>query len=401
MRRMDTATTVPDMALEVHLFVRKLVQPAGGDLDFDDREKLHVEIKEWIEKIQTWEHCDLVHEIGPLSKYIREVMTHMKNEGGLVFKLQKAEALEVQQFDSLNMGYEKMVEKQRAKFEAKEITQENLAKALETLGEWRVKRQEANKVELNNLRKEIRDLGLTISRSLDALIDAAQSWFGDDLLEAPPKDAIMEELEGLMGNLDTTMEKPTSVLGGVATPPPMLPDAQPESLSPSKAESQQEPVIPAAQPTPPTHAEMEVSGVMTAPTPEDTALKHIAQMEDGPLKSSLLALCEASVSKAPLLPKNPTCYINNIIYHDICLRSRSRYIYIYSHIALFHFNDLTFNLIPMLPLRIHGPSTWIEIAGACIGSRCCRSNHAAIGYHAASGFTSGILVALDCSNHSS
>ena len=50
MRRMDTATTVPDMALEVHLFVRKLVQPAGGDLDFDDREKLHVEIKEWIEK---------------------------------------------------------------------------------------------------------------------------------------------------------------------------------------------------------------------------------------------------------------------------------------------------------------------------------------------------------------
>ena len=171
------------------------------------------------------------------------------------------------------------------------------------MGNGEFKRQEANKVEPNNLRKEIRDLGLTISRSLDALIDAAQSWFGDDLQEAPPKDAIMEELEGLMGNLDTTMEKPTLVLGDVATPPPMLPDAQPESLSPSKAESQQEPVIPAA------HAEMEVSGVMTAPTPEDTALKHIAQMEDGPVKSSLLALCEASVSKAPLLPKNPTCYI--------------------------------------------------------------------------------------------
>ena len=36
---------------------------------------------------------------------------------------------------------------------------------------------------------------------------------------------------------------------------------------------------------------------MTQPTPEETALKHINGMEDGPMKSALLALCEASVSK--------------------------------------------------------------------------------------------------------
>ena len=321
---MDTKSTVPDIALEVHLFVRKLVQPGHGDRDFNDREKLHVEIKEWIEKITSWGHhtSDLNHEFGALSTHIQEVMTLMQNEGVLGDKLQKAESVEAQHRESFNLGYQKMVEKQQAKFQAKEISEENLKKNLETLQGWRIRRQEMNQVDANNLRKEIRDLGLKMPNALDALIDEAQKHTDDfnyacmqvtpqDQNPGSPKDAIMEELEGILdkGSLqDMEMRKiltqRTLVLGEQDdTPEPLLPDAQPASLSPSKSASQQVLQVPAAQPSPPSQLEKDDEGVMKTPTPEDNALKHIALMEDGPVKSSLLALCEASVSKAPILSK--------------------------------------------------------------------------------------------------
>ena len=50
LRRMDTATTVPSVGLECHLFMVKLL----GDHDFADRENPHDEILEWITKMKSW-----------------------------------------------------------------------------------------------------------------------------------------------------------------------------------------------------------------------------------------------------------------------------------------------------------------------------------------------------------
>ena len=73
-----------------------------------------------------------------------------------------------------------------------------------------------------------------------------------------------------------------------------------------------EDVVPAAQPTPESTEEVQVTqqgstGELRAPSCEETATKYIQQLEDGPTKQALMSLCEASLAKVGY---HMMCYVS-------------------------------------------------------------------------------------------
>ena len=306
---MDTKSTIPDIGLEIHLFLQS-VAGQDGDSDLHDREKKHTLISDWITKVESWNgpfhHFD---EMGSLGRPFFGVVTLIREKISLEEKLHDHETVEVVQLAAVERGYHALLTRNTEKF--KDLPHEEKTQAMKALETWKEQKIETIQASAKETKTALRNLALNIRTSMDHFIDEAQRLKNGGLDgglsgDQPGGDVtsledvmIMTELEDLMRGVSlkhsspAVLSMPTLVLGDSAqdVPPPMQHDAQtPQDYDlPKKGGSGTPPQIPET---------LEGSGLMESTTPEETAMKHIKQMEDGPVKSSLIALCEASVSKA-------------------------------------------------------------------------------------------------------
>ena len=235
----------------------------------------------------------------------------IRERNSLEEKLYDHETVEVVQLAAVERGYHALLTRNTEKF--KDLSHEEKNRAMKALETWKEQKIETIQASAKETKTSLSNLALKIRTSMDHFIDEAQrlkngepdagNSGGEPGGEVTSLEdvMIMTELEDLMRGVSlkdsspSVLSMPTLELGAspedVPPPPPMQHDAQtPQDYDvPKKGVSG----------TPPQITEtLEGSGLMESTTPEETAMKHISQMDDGPVKSSLIALCEASVSKA-------------------------------------------------------------------------------------------------------
>ena len=223
---------------------------------------------------------------------------------------------------------------------------------LEALEAWKSTTIEKFKSAINELNQDISDIQVTIASSIDKIICAADEMMSQDsnAVDVAGDAHMMNEMEEILAKMsvsekhnpeedpDSILRAPTLMLGETVpeaetpqesqppvqmvedsppapVPPQILPDRQPESWEQtpnvvSSGTPEQEDhkggeakeIVDPPKETTLTSGDSDAQegtkqGLMAPPSCEETALKHIKDMEDGPTKRALLSLCEASLSK--------------------------------------------------------------------------------------------------------
>ena len=304
-RRTETTTTIPDMGLESHLFMRQL----AGEHDVHDREVLHTRIEEWMCKMFEWHGpgVDWVIETDPLiAPHCKQLVLLLEERDRLGVELKETQKDEGVKTASVLTAYAKMSEKLGEMVGKLNENEAGLEARKESLNTWKEGKLEVIQSSTKEVQHRVSMVNLEIRKRMDMIIDAAQHE--PDVVHVD-EDPLMEELEQLMSNCPTPsgdngpwLNSKTLILGEEASPSPQPQDAQTQRSLPTTPESKTKAdetmgdgELKVEQTEPDGGAPKQVE--MTQPTPEETALKHINGMEDGPMKSALLALCEASVSK--------------------------------------------------------------------------------------------------------
>ena len=273
-------TTVPDIGLECHLFVQKLV----GDHDLGERETLHAKILAWISKMEAWNDDGFIHGFEPvLRPHFVALMTHIRKKENLSHDVEVDGFQSLASIKQIGDAYDAMLLKQQdmhktdmASYHAKQ----------ESLLQWKTQKIQAIEMKSNNLQGELKKTEMTIRDCLDLLLDEVQRAHGHQGaqttdVQTTSNDPMMLELEALMNgsSLDSVLKKRTLELGECGSPPKeTVENAQPPFTQYGSTP------IPESQGT----------TLMQQDTPQEAAFKHISSLEDGPIKSSLMALCSAS-----------------------------------------------------------------------------------------------------------
>lgn len=285
------------------MFMQQLV----GDHDVEARERLHIQISHWFEKMRSWyaEEGDIwVSRLDPVLKPHCESLVVLLNEkDAQMANLHLAQLDEKPKIDEVEKGYKTMLAKLPEIIKKNNEDPKSLDSRTFSLLQRKSGKMDSIKSAGKKLEAELSSLSLKIRACMDLLIDAVQKADNvDECMEVqtdqqvPEKnddDVIMTELEALMAQCvvsngpdvgDSFLREPTLVLvqgdtGANQQDAPMESMPQDAQTPPS-----QEPVVEPSQ----TVATPEADSAQLSP--EEAALKHLQDMEDGPLKSSLLAL---------------------------------------------------------------------------------------------------------------
>ena len=256
---METMTTVPDMGLETHIFMKEL-QQGGGDVEA--REVLHERIEAWLMKMHEWHGpaIEWVFKCDPLIvPDLQQLLLVGESASKTSLELKAAEKTAKEKGLEVENAYSKMMEK----LVAKQFPEDVLLPRQASLASWKKEKLGALELSVDALRQKLQGIYVDIRKHMDHLIDVCQENDDDD------DDPMMAELEVLMEGFTMEGLKGDSSKTFAKDEPPEEPGAE---------GSQHD-------------------AVMAATTPEETALKHISSMDEGPMKSALLALCEATVTK--------------------------------------------------------------------------------------------------------
>ena len=197
LRRMDTATTVPSVGLECHLFMVKLL----GDHDFADRENPHDEILEWITKMKSW--CngtlefinDLDVGVQPIFKELVQLIDQRQE---LVHEFQAFKASQEIRIQE-EKGYTAMLSRQEVQSAKRGDSEQMIEKKQNLLKGWKQDKMDTIERETAAKQGPIEKLCCEIHRKMDAVIDVAQlDPMDHDPVHEGADDAIMAELEQLM-----------------------------------------------------------------------------------------------------------------------------------------------------------------------------------------------------------
>ena len=245
-------STVPDMGLESHIFIQRL---AGAGSDVQSRFHLHDEIEKWLHKMHNWHGpgCEWIAKTDPLiAPHLGRLLTLGDDAGALSAECKKAETDTPKKI----LGVENAAKKMMQNLVDRKLPQDELLQRQASVASWKEEKIAALEATLATLRKQLTEIYANITVHMDKLIDAAQENESMPAGETGAvDDPMMAELEEMMS----------------------------QAFPMTKAE-------PVEEDQPPDQE-------MVQETPEQSALRHIGSMEDGPMKSALLALCEASSTK--------------------------------------------------------------------------------------------------------
>ena len=248
LRRIDTASTVPDIGLECFLFLKRLVGDHGHD--FDERADLRQYIFDWMAKMESWAGSDdYLNEFNePIQGMLRDMLFTARRSEELEIRLSQIHASEVEQVKAVEKGYDIMLLKQKVVSEKKCDSEEVIAAKHKTLMEWKEAKIGSICGGSTKLKSEIDGLQVKLRTSMDAMIEevslAHALEFEDPMATEPVpsnEDVVMRELEDLMNDLSfdktdelaraSILSQKTQVLGEVDQDTPAIesPDSQPLS----------------------------------------------------------------------------------------------------------------------------------------------------------------------------
>ena len=260
-------STVPDVGLECHLFVQKLV----GDHDLGDREQLHDQILAWITKMKSWSGDDFIKGFEPaLTEHFVALMTHIGKKDEVLHDVEAHRFQSITSIKQIEDAHDTML----AKFGKQ---QEDRLRC------WKSEKIEMIETKSKNLEVDLKNAQMKIRGCLDLLLDEIQLAHGSGHHhdESDNNDVqmteMMKELETLIvsgGPVDPVVPKQTLNLGEDAQTP-FTQQSAPPGLALEEPNKDQQ-------------------GTMEQDTPQEAAYKHISTLADGPIKSSLMALCSAS-----------------------------------------------------------------------------------------------------------
>ncbi len=215
---MDTATTVPDLGLESHLFIAKL---AGVDDSFGDRDAVHREIIEWINKLREADDRWL-HELDPsLLDHVKKLVPMMDSQVGLHREVETDRIATNVKISEVEKGFLAMQMKINATASS---TGENLDHKLEALVGWKDGKIADLNRSIQSRETELKSMRRNLRSHLDRMIDDCKDAHtldignGDDILMED--DPIMKEIDALLNSMGTTLQL------GQKTPQLMQHDAQ-------------------------------------------------------------------------------------------------------------------------------------------------------------------------------
>ncbi len=255
---MDTKTTVPDTALECHLFTQRLL----GDHDILAREKLHGEILDWVSKMESWSggNHDFVSDFDPpVAAHFKLLLSMLNQKEMMDLNLTARRDEGTIAINSFEKCFNDMLAKQEALYgnNPGDDGIKKLAEKRALLQTWKDDKIASIQKKITGLETELRKVSVSVRETMDVIIDELQP--GNGMEEPNPmeisdgEDPIMNELVELMSGRklakspeDSILTKRTLELGECGTPPEcILNDAQ------SQQWTQVDNGVPPAQASPP------------------------------------------------------------------------------------------------------------------------------------------------------
>ena len=271
LRTIHTMSTIPDIGLECHCFIKTLQLDGGSDIE--TRENMHQRIAEWVKKLFEWYGDDSwISDTDPLmSPHMKRIVQLLADLDALGSKLINVRM----ETDSKIAHVEKAYEQMMGKLSSQAATPNgSIEMKKQSLVDWKCSKIGALNLVPIQMEQGISVLKVQTQSVMDTLIDAVQldgaaEKPSADKAEVEADDAIMMELEQLMAGCtfedrqDDILRAPTLQLGNDSFDPTqdaqrVIPDAvmedastgggDPPEVQPSASAAA--PVVPASQVAP-------------------------------------------------------------------------------------------------------------------------------------------------------
>lgn len=200
---MDTATTLPDVGLECHLFMQ---QVAGQLDDVEGREKSETMVMDWMKKLFQWyPDGSWAQQVDPiLSPYVLGLIPVVEEQDYLEFKLQSARETHASRIAGHQKAYDTMMAKLESMVAAKNEDEAALGKRRAALNGWLTEKCRTSQELVEQAERDINENKVKLRSHLTKLIDVIQHNEQQDLPEHTEKaedDPSMMEIEELMNGL--------------------------------------------------------------------------------------------------------------------------------------------------------------------------------------------------------
>lgn len=203
LERMDTATTLPDVGLECHLFMQ---QVAGQMDDVEGREKSETMVMDWVKKLFQWyPDGSWAQQVDPiLSPYVLGLIPVVEEQDYLEFKLQSARETHASRIAGHQKAYDTMMAKLESMVAAKNEDEAALGKRRAALNDWLTEKCRTSQELVEQAQRDINENKVKLRSHLTKLIDVIQHNECQDHPEHTEKaedDPSMMEIEELMNGL--------------------------------------------------------------------------------------------------------------------------------------------------------------------------------------------------------
>ena len=287
LRRLESLSTIPDPELECKLFLDKFKEKKG--------EELVGEIMEWVSEIHSFDDPKLDFMPTAMAMQCRKLQQSIHEKKLLEHGRSEHVKMMTPKMNEINKAHGEIMQKL---LEGKDHDQGFVWKK-KSLDEWKQKKTDALNYTLEKHNQLVNDADHGIKSQLEKLILEEKRLVGND-------DGNMMDLS------DEFTKEIEDMMGGLALEDPSLQqtlDYDPEmEISPSEVVETPSEVVETPSKVVEVPGDVDGDskmaqddkgdGSMESPSCEDQALNHIKNMEDGPTKQALLALLEATATKA-------------------------------------------------------------------------------------------------------
>eukprot|EP00435_Cladocopium_sp_Y103_P060297 s647_g22.t1 len=301
LRSLDSMSTIPDPELECKSFMKMLGETSNEDV-------LRKEILGWVNKRATYDVPGFEMLPPRISKQCRLVQELSEKALVLGHKQNSVEGAMHKKVDMFNKGYEKMLKQLQERHPDDQSSSGSMFSLKKVvLDRWLHDKMTDAMEPVKKIQLEINqaenDLSTAVGKVIQERVNCPPSELqlmsqGTQDIE----DAVNKEVDKLMdkiAQLDTTGEAAVGLLRQKTLTLGEIPEDEDDAMEDSK-EKVTQPVDDRDQTPGETEngGESKGDGLMRSDSSESVAMKHIGEMPDGPAKSALLAILEATVAKA-------------------------------------------------------------------------------------------------------